>query len=57
MARHLIARMCTDILDRFGRATGPQLLAFDAGAAQRYAELTLYIRQCHAERDLAGIPS
>lgn len=57
MARHLIERMCTDVLDRFGRATGPQLLAFDARVAQRYAELTLYIRQCHAERDLAAIPA
>ena len=55
MARHLIERMCTDVLDRFGRATGPQLLAFDKRVAQRYAELTLYIRQCHAERDLATI--
>lgn len=57
MARHLIERLCTDSLDRFGRATGPQLLAFDAPTAQRYAELTLYIRQCHAERDLASIPA
>ncbi len=57
MARHLIERLCTDTLDRFGRATGPQLLAFDASTAQRYAELTLFIRQCHAERDLASIPN
>jgi len=56
MARHLIERTCTNILDHFGRATGPALLAFDAPVAQRYAELTLYIRQCHAERDLAEIP-
>lgn len=56
MVRHLIERMCTDVLDRFGRATGPQLLAFDARIAQRYSELALYIRQCHAERDLATIP-
>jgi hypothetical protein len=56
MARHLIERMCTDVLDRFGRATGPQLLAFDAQVAQRHAELSLYIRQCHAERDLETIP-
>ncbi|MEP7246808.1 MAG: hypothetical protein ABI885_24440 [Gammaproteobacteria bacterium] len=56
MARHLIERACTDLLDRFGRASGPQLLAFDADVAQRYAELTLYIRQCHGERDLAQIP-
>ena len=57
MVRHLIERLCTDSLDRFGRATGPQLLAFDASVAQRYAELTLYIRQCHAERDLVSISS
>jgi alkylation response protein AidB-like acyl-CoA dehydrogenase len=57
MVRHLIERMCTDVLDRFGRATGPQLLAFDAQIAQRHAELALYIRQCHAERDLAMIPA
>jgi alkylation response protein AidB-like acyl-CoA dehydrogenase len=56
MVRHLIERMCTDVLDRFGRATGPQLLAFDAQIAQRHSELALYIRQCHAERDLAAIP-
>jgi alkylation response protein AidB-like acyl-CoA dehydrogenase len=55
MARHLIERQCMDVLDRFGRATGPALLAFDAPIAQRFAELTLYLRQCHAERDLAEI--
>jgi alkylation response protein AidB-like acyl-CoA dehydrogenase len=50
--RHLVERLCTDILDRFGRATGPQLLAYD-----RHMALTLYIRQCHAERDLETIPA
>jgi alkylation response protein AidB-like acyl-CoA dehydrogenase len=50
--RHLIERLCTEVMDRFGRATGPAALAFDAAVARRYAELTLYIRQCHAERDL-----
>lgn len=54
-ARHIVERLCTDTLDRFGRATGPQLLAFDAATARRYAELTLYIRQCHGERDLNAI--
>ena len=28
MVRHLIERLCTDSLDRFGRATGPPPLAF-----------------------------
>jgi len=57
MVRHLVERLCTDVLDRFGRATGPQLLAFNTLVAQRHAELTLYIRQCHGERDLVSIPS
>jgi hypothetical protein len=54
-ARHLIERLCTDVMDHFGRATGPGLLACDASIARRYAELTLYIRQSHAERDLESM--
>jgi alkylation response protein AidB-like acyl-CoA dehydrogenase len=54
--RHLIERQCTEVLDRFGRATGPQLLAYDAQVARQHMALTLYIRQCHAERDLETIP-
>ncbi len=57
IARHLIERTCTEVLDRFGRATGPRLLAFDGEIARRYSELTLYIRQCHAEADLEQIPT
>ena len=55
--RHLVERACTDTLDRFGRATGPQLLAFDDFVARQHAALSLYIRQCHGERDLATIPA
>jgi alkylation response protein AidB-like acyl-CoA dehydrogenase len=55
--RHLIERWCTEVADRFGRATGPQLLAFDETVARQYAALSLYIRQCHAERDLETIPA
>jgi alkylation response protein AidB-like acyl-CoA dehydrogenase len=55
--RHLIERQCTEVLDRFGRATGPQLLAYDAQVARQHMALTLYIRQCHGERDLEGIPA
>jgi alkylation response protein AidB-like acyl-CoA dehydrogenase len=54
--RHLVERFCTDVLDRFGRATGPQLLAYDRKIARQHMALTLYIRQCHAERDLEKIP-
>lgn len=55
--RHLIERHCTDILDRFGRATGPQLLAYDGQMARQHMALNLYVRQCHAERDLETIPA
>jgi hypothetical protein len=55
--RHLIERWCTDVMDRFGRATGPLLLAHDTDCVRHYSALTLYIRQCHAERDLETIPA
>lgn len=57
MVRHLIERNCTDVLDRFGRATGPQLLAFDEHVARQHSALSIYIRQCHGERDLEAIPA
>ena len=53
--RHLIERWCTEVMDRFGRATGPQLLAMSEVVARQYSALTLYIRQCHAERDLEDL--
>jgi hypothetical protein len=37
-------------------ATGPHLLAHDAHVIRQHQALTLYIRQCHGERDLANIP-
>jgi len=55
--RHLVERLSTEVLDRFGRATGPQLLAYDRQIARQHMALTLYIRQCHAERDLETIPA
>jgi alkylation response protein AidB-like acyl-CoA dehydrogenase len=54
--RHLIERTCAEVLDRFARATGPHLLAYDAHIVRQHQALALYIRQCHGERDLAGIP-
>lgn len=53
--RHLVERWCTEVLDRFGRATGPQLLCFDPQAARQHLALSVYIRQCHGERDLETI--
>lgn len=45
----------TEILDRVGRALGPGPLATDAVHAQRAADLPVYLRQSHAERDLATL--
>jgi alkylation response protein AidB-like acyl-CoA dehydrogenase len=50
--RHLVEQACTDTMLRFGRALGPRPLAFDARIARRCHELSLYIRQSHAESDL-----
>jgi alkylation response protein AidB-like acyl-CoA dehydrogenase len=50
--RHIVEHFCYEILQRFGRASGPRPLAFDAAASKRYQEVELYIRQCHAEHDL-----
>jgi alkylation response protein AidB-like acyl-CoA dehydrogenase len=45
----------TEILDRTGRATGAGPLGHDALHARRVADLTVYLRQSHAERDLAAL--
>ena len=50
--RQLGQRTCVEVLDQFGRATGPQLLALDAQVARQAAALALDIRRCHGERDL-----
>ncbi|MEX0604394.1 MAG: hypothetical protein WD623_01935 [Marinobacter sp.] len=55
--RHHIERNCTDILDRFGRTLGPRPFVFETDNARRIAELNVYIRQCHAERDLEELGS
>ena len=49
--RGLVARTCEEVLWRAGHALGPGPLATDAEHAQRVADLQLYIRQHHAERD------
>lgn len=53
--RHLVEQSCTDTMLRFGRAFGPRPLAFDSTIARRFAELSLYIRQSHAESDLEAL--
>lgn len=50
--RHLVERAGTDTLRRLTRAFGPHPLALDEAVGRRALELDLYLRQCHAERDL-----
>ena len=40
-------------IERVGRALGPRLLATNAAHSRRIADLIVYVRQSHAERDLA----
>ena len=53
--RATVAAACDEILTRAGRALGPAPLALDAEHAKRVSDLTLYVRQHHAERDLASL--
>ncbi len=50
------AAACAEhLLTTVGHALGPAPLALDAVHAARVADLTLYVRQHHAERDLAAL--
>lgn len=51
--RWSVEQVATAVIDRVGRALGPGPLSADAGHAQAVADLTVYIRQSHADRDLA----
>lgn len=53
--RGLVARSCEEIIVRAGHALGPAPLAHNAAHAKRVADLQLYIRQHHAERDDASL--
>jgi alkylation response protein AidB-like acyl-CoA dehydrogenase len=53
--RATVARTVEDVLLRAGHALGPAPLALDAVHAKRVADLQLYVRQHHAERDLASL--
>ena len=45
----------TQVIDHVGRALGAGPLCQDAGHARRVADLTVYLRQSHAEADLAHL--
>ena len=56
-ARATVARAAEEIIVRAGHALGPAPLALDAEHAKRVADLTLYVRQHHAEKDQASLGS
>ncbi|MFG2373101.1 acyl-CoA dehydrogenase [Streptomyces sp. NPDC048504] len=53
--RSLVAEACAGVLDHVGRATGAGPLCHDERHARATADLAVYIRQHHAERDLAAL--
>lgn len=53
--RAVVERVATAVMDRVGRALGPGPLAHDADHAAAVADLTVYIRQSHAEADMAEL--
>ncbi|BBY31675.1 acyl-CoA dehydrogenase family protein [Mycolicibacterium sediminis] len=54
-ARAVVEHAVDETITRTGRALGPKPLALDARHAQRVADLTMYVRQSHAEKDLAAL--
>jgi len=54
-ARSVVERVATEVIDRVGRATGAQPLGHDAAHARRVHDLLVYLRQSHAEQDLARL--
>lgn len=53
--RAVVEAACDDVLRRVGRATGAGPHGRDADFSRRIADLTVFLRQSHAERDLAGL--
>ena len=53
--RSVVAAAAEETLTQVGHVLGPSPLAFDETYARRVADLTLYVRQHHADRDLAAL--
>ncbi|MFI1532691.1 acyl-CoA dehydrogenase [Streptomyces griseus] len=53
--RGFVESVCRTVLDHVGRATGAGPLCHDAAHARTVVDLSVYIRQHHAERDLAAL--
>ena len=55
IVRAVVERSATEVLDRVGRALGAGPLCHDRAHARRVADLTVYLRQSHAESDLEAL--
>ena len=53
--RSIVWRACEQVLESAAHALGPAPLAFDEEHARRVADLQIYLRQHHAERDDATL--
>lgn len=53
--RAVVEAAATQTIERVGRALGPRPLAADAAHSRRVTDLIVYLRQSHAERDLAAL--
>ena len=53
--RSVVERSCTHVLDAVGRALGPAPMCLDPAHARRWSDLTVFIRQSHADRDWAEL--
>ena len=55
VVRHLVERSTSRTVDAFNRAFGPRPVVADGRLAQRVADVILYVRQQHGDRDLAEL--
>ncbi|MGY1408761.1 acyl-CoA dehydrogenase [Luteimonas sp. A611] len=53
--RSVIERACHDVLDAAARSLGPAPLCRDGAHARRCADLAVFVRQSHADRDWAAL--
>jgi len=53
--RAVVETAVDEAITRTARALGPTPLALDAAHARHVADLTMYVRQSHAEKDLAAL--
>lgn len=53
--RSVMERTCTQVLDAVARALGPAPMCLDGDHARRWSDLTVFIRQSHADRDWAEL--